>query len=64
MKDEEFDEMCAREDFMLAPYLARYKWVHINDVNKMSRKEWEHFLKQSYLLVFEKLPAKKKKELI
>lgn len=63
VKDDEFDEMCARNGFMPAPYLARYKWVHVEDVNMMGKKEWQHYLQQSYWLVFDKLPAKKRKEL-
>jgi predicted DNA-binding protein (MmcQ/YjbR family) len=26
-KEEEFDEMCSREGFKPAPYVAKYKWV-------------------------------------
>jgi predicted DNA-binding protein (MmcQ/YjbR family) len=61
--DEEFDEMCSREGFKPAPYVARYKWVLIDDINKMNKKEWKKYLIQSYNLVKEKLPAKTKKQL-
>lgn len=64
VKDEDFDETCTRNGFMPAPYLARYKWVHVDDVNRMSKKEWEHVLQQSYQMVFDKLPMKIKKTLI
>jgi Uncharacterized protein conserved in bacteria len=59
---EEFDEMCDREDFKPAPYVAKYKWVWIEDINKMSKSEWKKYIKQSYELVKEKLPAKIKKQ--
>jgi predicted DNA-binding protein (MmcQ/YjbR family) len=61
--DEEFDEMCSRESFKPAPYVARYKWVLIDDINKMSKKEWKKYLTQSYNLVKEKFPVKTKKQL-
>lgn len=63
VKDEEFEEMCNRPGFKPAPYVAKYKWVFIMDTNKMKKKEWEHYLRQSYDLVKDKLPAKLKKKL-
>jgi predicted DNA-binding protein (MmcQ/YjbR family) len=63
VKDEEFDEMCNRQGFKPAPYVARYKWVLAEDINKMKKAEWEHYLKQSYHLVKDKLPVKLKKQL-
>jgi predicted DNA-binding protein (MmcQ/YjbR family) len=62
VNDEEFEEISQRKGFKPAAYLARHKWVHIDDINTLSRKEWEHFISQSYQLVFDKLPAKKKKQ--
>jgi predicted DNA-binding protein (MmcQ/YjbR family) len=61
--DEEFEEMSSRPGFKPAPYVAKYKWVFIEDVNKMSKKDWTHYLKQSYKLVKDKLPNKLKKQL-
>lgn len=61
--DEEFEEMCDREGFKPAPYVAKYKWVWLDDINRMNKTEWKHFLKQSYDLVKAKLPAKTKKQL-
>lgn len=59
--DEEFEEMCVRPGFKPAPYVAKYKWVWVEDINRMKKAEWKQFLKQSYELVKEKLPAKQKK---
>ncbi len=59
--DEEFDEMCSRSGFMPAPYLARYKWVAVDDISRISLAEWKKHIRQSYGLVKEKLPAKTKK---
>ena len=63
VNDEEFEEVSARKGFMPAPYMARHKWVHVDDIKRLSKKEWEHFAKQSYELVAAKLSAKAKKEL-
>ena len=56
VKDEEFDELSSSPGFSPAPYVARYKWVLVEDVNKLNRKEWSHYIKQSYELVKAKLP--------
>ena len=61
--DDTFDEMCDREGFKPAPYLARYNWIWINDIARMSRIECEKYIRQSYTLVKQKLPLKIKKQL-
>ena len=61
--DEEFGELSTREGFKPAPYVARYKWVLVEDINTLSAKEWNHFTTQSYTLVKNKLAPKIKKEL-
>lgn len=63
VKDEEFEEMSSREGFKPAPYVARYKWVLIDDINRMEQKDWKYYLHQSYQLVKDKLPARIKKQL-
>jgi predicted DNA-binding protein (MmcQ/YjbR family) len=60
--DEEFEEMSNRPGFKPAPYVAKYKWVLIDDINKMNKKEWVHYLTQSYNLVKDKLSNKLKKQ--
>jgi len=60
---EEFEEIIAREGFSPAQYLARYKWVALDDIGRINQKEWEHFIRQSYIMVSKKLPSKKKNEL-
>ena len=37
--DEEFEEICNRPGFKPAPYVAKYKWVLIEDINKMKKSE-------------------------
>lgn len=51
VKEDEFDEMSAPEGFKPAPYVAKYKWVWIEDISRLSRKEWEQYIRQSYELV-------------
>jgi len=63
VKDDEFEEMCNRPGFKPAPYVAKYKWVWIEDTKRMKKTEWNHFLEQSYKLVKEKLSVKLRKKL-
>jgi len=61
--DDDFDEMSSRPGFKPAPYVAKYKWVWMDDINRLKKNEWKKFVIQSYELVKEKLPAKLKKQL-
>jgi predicted DNA-binding protein (MmcQ/YjbR family) len=63
VKDEEFEEVVARQNFRPAAYVARYKWVTVEDVTKISKKELERLIQQSYDLVRNKLPKKIKEDL-
>lgn len=63
VKPEEFDELTAKNGIIPAPYLARHKWIYVQQENIFSKKEWEHYIRQSYELVKEKLPASLKKQL-
>ncbi|HEV8426569.1 MAG TPA: MmcQ/YjbR family DNA-binding protein [Pyrinomonadaceae bacterium] len=58
VKDDEFEELANSPGMRPAPYVARYKWVLVEDVSSLSRKEWEHYMRQSYDLVRAKLPKK------
>jgi len=61
--DNEFEEISNRSGFKPAPYLAKYKWVLIDDITRMKKSEWEKYIQQSYNLVQEKLSAKLRKQL-
>jgi predicted DNA-binding protein (MmcQ/YjbR family) len=61
--EEEFEEMCNKPGFKPAPYVAKYKWVFIDDINKMNNTAWKKYLLQSYELVKARLPPKIKKQL-
>jgi len=56
--DEEFDELSNSPGIIPAPYVARYKWVLVEDVNRFTMQQWEFYIKQSYELVKAKLPKK------
>lgn len=61
--EEEFEEMSTRTGIRPAPYVAKYKWVLVEDISTLSVKEWQHYTAQSYKLVSQKLAPKIKKEL-
>lgn len=62
--NEYFEELCNREGIIPAPYLARHQWVRLDDINRLSRIEWEKYIRISYELVYDKLPSKLKKEIV
>jgi predicted DNA-binding protein (MmcQ/YjbR family) len=61
VQNEEFEEISHRKGFKPAAYLSRYNWVHVEGFNNLTKKEWEYYIRQSYQLVFDKLPAKVRK---
>ena len=63
VKDDDFEEMSNREGFIPAPYMARAKWVLVTEANKLTKKEWEAYLQQSYELVKAKLTKRVRQEL-
>jgi predicted DNA-binding protein (MmcQ/YjbR family) len=63
VSDEQFEELSERAGFKPAPYMAKHKWVYINDINLISSKEWKAFIKQAYELVKQKLPKKVQEQL-
>jgi predicted DNA-binding protein (MmcQ/YjbR family) len=62
VRDEEFEEMSNQEGFVPAPYMARAKWVFVTQ-SKLTKKEYEHYIGQSYELVKAKLTKKVRTEL-
>ena len=60
---EGFAELIEREGIVPAPYVARYNWVALERFNAISEKELKALLRNSYDLVFEKLPKKTKAQL-
>ena len=62
VNDEEFAEVSSSDGFIPAPYAARYKWVLLEDPDKITKKELLVYIKQSYDLVRSKLSRKVLKE--
>ncbi len=58
VRDDEFDELSETPGIRPAPYMARYKWVLVEEIDKLSRQQWDHYLQQSYHLIKAKLPKK------
>lgn len=56
--EEEFPELTSTSGIIQAPYFARMMWVSVLDESRLSRSEWEKYLRQSYELVKSKLPKK------
>ena len=63
VNDEEFEELSSRSGIIPAPYLARYKWIYIQQESVFTTKDWKNYINQSYELVKNKLPLKIKKQL-
>jgi predicted DNA-binding protein (MmcQ/YjbR family) len=63
VSDEEFEKLSQRNGFKPAPYLARYKWIFIDDINLLPPKQWNIYLKEAHRLIADKLPVKTKKSL-
>jgi predicted DNA-binding protein (MmcQ/YjbR family) len=61
--DEDFEAFGERKGFIPAPYLARHKWVQVDDVDRIGKTEWKKIATRSYELVGAKLPAKTRKKL-
>ena len=63
VSEEAFDELSSQEGFMPAPYLARYKWIWMDDINRLSKKQWDSYIANAYHLVASRLPVRVKKQL-
>ena len=60
--EEKFNELIEADGIDPAPYSARYHWVALERFNTLSEKELKALLRNSYDLVFERLPKKLKTE--
>ena len=61
--DDLFLQHTDRKGFIPAPYMARAKWVQVNDLKKVSDAELKALIKRSYELVALKLTKKLRTEL-
>jgi predicted DNA-binding protein (MmcQ/YjbR family) len=60
---EKFAELVEREGIIPAPYVARYHWVALEDLDALPIRELKELLKTAYQLVHDKLPLKVRKKL-
>jgi len=60
---EEFAELTEREAIDPAPYVARYHWVTLRSFDAVAPAELQRLLRDSYQMVFDKLPRKVKDSL-
>ena len=61
--DESFAELTERPQIIPAPYMARAKWVALESPEAISRAELAELLRDSYQMVFAKLPKRAQAEL-
>jgi predicted DNA-binding protein (MmcQ/YjbR family) len=61
--DDRFLELTDRPGIIPAPYLARAKWVYIEDPKAIGDAEAAQLLKRSHELVFAKLTKKLQREI-
>ena len=60
---EKFAELIEIEGIIPAPYMARNHWVAIVELSAMRQPEIKELIRNSYQMVFEKLPKKLQAEL-
>lgn len=60
---ETFAELCERPGIIPAPYMARAQWVALQSLNAVPDDELRELLAESYRLVWERLPKRRREEL-
>ena len=58
---EKFAELTERQGIRPAHYVARYHWITIEDAKAVTAAEMKDLIRESYQMVFDKLPAKARK---
>jgi predicted DNA-binding protein (MmcQ/YjbR family) len=61
---ENFAELTERDGIIPAPYLARAQWVALENKEALGKEELAALLRESYGLVFAKLPKKTQQALL
>jgi predicted DNA-binding protein (MmcQ/YjbR family) len=61
---ESFAELTERPGIIPAPYMARAQWVALESKEALQREELNDLLRESYDLVFAKLPKKTQQTLL
>ena len=60
---ENFAQLCERQGIIPAPYLARAQWVALKSLNAVPDTELRELLAESFWLVWQRLPKKRRVEL-
>jgi len=60
---ENFVLLCERDGVRPAPYMARNHWIALEQLNTLPDSELRELLAESYRLVWERLPKKRRPEL-
>jgi len=60
---EHYDALSHAEGFRPAPYLARAKWVALDDPKVLTADELKAYLKRAHAVIAAALPRKKRTEL-
>lgn len=60
---EKFAELVEHKGIIPAPYVARYHWVALQNLDALPARELKELLKNAYQLVHDKLPPKVRKQL-
>ena len=63
VSEEDFNALTERTGITQARYFAKRQWVSVDDLNRLSEKEWEYYIAESYKLVASKLSRKLRAEL-
>jgi predicted DNA-binding protein (MmcQ/YjbR family) len=61
---ENFAELSERSGIIPAPYMARAQWVALETKDALAKQELAALLRESYELVFAKLPKKTREALL
>jgi len=56
--DDDFSKLIEIQGVIPAPYMARNKWVNVQQPAALTESEWSHYIESSYLLIRSKLPKK------
>jgi predicted DNA-binding protein (MmcQ/YjbR family) len=63
VEDDRFLELTDRPGIIPAPYLARAKWVYVENAKALDDREAAALLRRSYELIFAKLTKKLQREI-
>ena len=61
--DARFLELTDREGMIPAPYMAKHKWVLVQDLKKADEREVRELVARSHALILSKLPKKLQREI-